>query len=249
MTRKLDNLPRVFCIGWHKTGTSSLGHALVQLGYSVLGCRLDMVHPLRRDDLDTVLGLASGFDALQDVPWAALYRELDQTFPGSRFILTERNEQSWLNSALGHFNSTDVPLHGWLYGRGVMRSNEQLYLERYRRHNHEVRAYFADRPGDLLVLDLARGDEWPELCHFLGHHIPDQNFPHANKGPQSMNWKDHTLNSFRRWIPMTLRRAIFSARQTTRDLMGRPDPRDVFNNMDANRDERRRWKQRDPGST
>ena len=106
MTRKRNEKPRVFCIGWHKTGTSSLGHALVQLGYSVLGCRLDMVHPLRQDDLEAVLGLAGQFDALQDVPWAALYRELDQAFPGSRFILTEREEQSWLRSALRHFDST-----------------------------------------------------------------------------------------------------------------------------------------------
>ncbi len=245
MTRKRSNDPRVFCIGWHKTGTSSLGYALVQLGYSVLGCRLDMVHPLRQGDLFAVLELAGQFDALQDVPWAALYTELDQAFPGSRFILTERDEQSWLRSALRHFDSTDIPLHEWLYGEGVMRGNEQLYVDRYRRHDREVRAYFADRQDDVLVVDLVKGDAWTELCRFLGAPVPNKPFPHANKGPQSLNTKDRAVDSLRRWSPLAARKAIFGARQAVRDLMGRPDPRDVFNNVVANRDERKRWKHRE----
>ena len=248
MTRKRSNDARVFCIGWHKTGTSSLGHALVQLGYSVLGCRLDMVHPLRQGDLDAVLGLAGQFDALQDVPWAALYRELDQAFPGSRFILTEREEQSWFRSALRHFDSADISLHAWLYGKGVMRSNEQLYLDRYCQHNLQVKAYFADRQKDFIVLDLARGDGWSELCGFLGEPLPNQPFPHANKGPQSLNAKERAVSSLRRWTPLTARKAIFGVRQAVRDLIGQPDPRDVFNNMAANRGELRRSKESDSNS-
>ena len=245
MTRKRSNNPRVFCIGWHKTGTSSLGHALVQLGYSVLGCRLDMVHPLRQGDLDAVLALAGQFDALQDVPWAALYRELDQAYPGSRFILTEREEQSWLRSALRHFDSAHIPLHEWLYGDGVMRGNEQLYLERYRRHNQEAKAYFTDRQEDFLMLDLAGGDGWSELCGFLGDPAPNRPFPHANKGPHSLNAKDRVVNSLRRLSPLAARKAVFNARQAVRNMIGKPDPRDVFNNMIANREERECWKRRE----
>ena len=245
MTRKRNEKPRVFCIGWHKTGTSSLGHALVQLGYSVLGCRLDMVHPLRQNDIDVALELAGQFDALQDVPWAALYAEIDQAFPGSRFILTEREEQSWLRSALHHFDSADIPLHEWLYGEGVMRGNEQLYLDRYRRHNREVRAYFTNRQDDLLVLDLAEGNAWTELCGFLRDPVPNRAFPHANKGPQSLKATDRLVRLLRRWTPPAARKAIFSARQAARDTIRHPDPRDVFNNMIANREERKRWKHRE----
>ena len=245
MIRKHSNSPRVFCIGWHKTGTSSLGYALVALGYSVLGCRLDMVQPLRKGDLDAVLKLAGQFDALQDVPWAALYRELDEAFPGSRFIATEREEQSWLRSALRHFDSTDIPLHAWLYGEGVMRGNEQLYLDRYRRHNQEVKAYFANRHEDFLLLDLAAGDGWSEVCGFLGDPLPNRPFPHANKGPQSLDAQERALSSLRRWTPFAARKAIFGVRQAVRALMGQPDPRDVFNNMAANREERKHWKHRE----
>ena len=34
--------------------------------------------------------------------------------------------------------------------------NEDVYIARYERHNREVMEYFANRPGDLLVLDLKR---------------------------------------------------------------------------------------------
>ena len=126
-----------------------------------------------------------------------------------------------------------------------MRGNEPLYLDRYRKHNREVRAYFADRQEDFLVLDLAGGDGWSELCGFLGDPVPNKAFPHANKGPESLNAKDRVVNSLRRWTPLAARKAVFNARQAVRDMIGKPDPRDVFNNMIANREERKRWKQRE----
>ena len=237
MTRQLIDRPRVFCIGWHKTGTSTLGLALLDLGYSVVGCRLDMVHPLRRGDVHEVLDVAGQFDALQDVPWAALYRELDERFPGSQFILTERDEDSWLRSASRHFGATDVPLHEWLYGVGVLNGNEARYLERYRRHYREVREYFRDRPDDLLVMNFAAGDGWDVLCNFLGHDRPAKRFPHANKGPQSFNTLDQTMHWLRRIVPLPARRAVFAMRQALRDRRGLPDPRNRFNNIVENRSE------------
>ncbi len=242
MTRNLDNRPRVFCVGWHKTGTSTLGLALIELGYSVLGCRLDMIHPLRRGDISEVIDLAGQFDALQDVPWAALYRDLDERFPGSRFILTERDDQSWLKSARRHFADTHVPLHEWLYGEGRLIGNEERYLERYLRHNWEVRDYFRDRPEDLLVMNLAAGDGWNSLCEFLGHPVPSRDFPHANKGPHSYNALDRLKIGIRHSIPQPLRKAVFNTRQSIRNLMGKPDPRNRFHNARENRAERMSWK-------
>ena len=244
MTRNLDNRPRVFCVGWHKTGTSTLGLALIELGYSVLGCRLDMVHPLRRGDMSEIIDLAGQFDALQDVPWAALYRELDERYPGSRFILTERDEESWLNSARRHFADTHVPLHEWLYGEGTLIGNEEIYLQRYRRHNQEVRDYFRGRPEDLLVMNLAGGDGWEVLCDFLGHEVPTRSFPHANKGPHSFTAMDKAKAFLRAVIPDSIRRTVFKARLAIRRGFGKPDPRNRFNNVVENRRERMNWRKR-----
>ncbi len=108
--------PKVFCLGWHKTGTSTMGLALLELGYRVVGARLDTTEDLAAGRVDSVLNLARGFDAFQDVPWAALYRELDEAFPGSKFILVERDERKWIHSAAQHFASGAFPY--WYAGLG-----------------------------------------------------------------------------------------------------------------------------------
>src|SRR5690349_21705441 len=133
---------KVVCIGWHKTGTTTLGDCLLILGYNVVGCRLDLADSLLKGDIELTLKLVENFDAFQDIPWAALYKEIDQRYPNSKFIVSERDEEKWLASALNHFKDLDVPLHEWLYGVGVMQGNEQLYLERYRQHYREVKEYF-----------------------------------------------------------------------------------------------------------
>ena len=234
MSPQQPERPRVICIGWHKTGTTTIGLALLKLGYSVLGCRLDTVHALRRGELESVLALTDEFDAVQDVPWAALFEELDRRHPGSKFILTIRDEASWLASASRHFGDTDIRLHEWLYGVGVLEGNEDVYLERYRAHVREVREYFADRPDDLLVMDFQGGDGWSKLCEFLGDPIPKQPFPHENIAPDRLVGLRKVHFELRQLAPMWLRRLWFDGRMAVRRLQGLPDPRNRFNNFSQN---------------
>jgi Sulfotransferase domain len=175
--------PKVFGIGFHKTGTTSLGEALRVLGYRVTG-----PNAVHRKGMDTAMAMAitqellPRFDAFQDNPWANLFREMDHAAPGSRFVLTTRPEEEWLRSVVGHFGPRSTPMREWVYGagNGSPIGNEDLYLERYRRHNREVLEHFADRPNDLLVIDITRGDGWEALCPFLGLDIPEEEFPHSN---------------------------------------------------------------------
>ena len=59
----------IFCIGFHKTGTTSLALALEQLGHRVTGP--DGVHDPNIADnvLHMAKRLVEKFDALQDNPW------------------------------------------------------------------------------------------------------------------------------------------------------------------------------------
>lgn len=69
-----------------------------------------------------------------------------------------------------------------LYGLPFPDVSDAQLLERYRRHNAEVRQYFSDRGDDLLEVDWSRGDGWNELCGFVGKPVPSIPFPHANRG-------------------------------------------------------------------
>ena len=174
---------KVFCIGFHKTGTTSLGKALRILGYKVKG-------PFGVDDPDIAEkvyelfpSIVDQYDAFQDNPWPILYEELDEQYPDSKFILLVRDPELWLRSQIRHFGTRETPMRKWIYGEssGCPVDNEEIYLKRFNQHYADVYEYFKVRSDDLLVMDLADGDGWDKLCSFLGCDTPRKPFPHANK--------------------------------------------------------------------
>ncbi|MDZ7628842.1 MAG: sulfotransferase [Parvularculaceae bacterium] len=177
--------PKVFCIGFQKTGTTSLYAALEQLGYktaAVVG-RDWRAERLAAEGAGACIDTARDFDAAQDMPWPIFFRELDEAFPGSKFILTVRDPESWFASIEGHFGANEGEMQAFVYGRDAAApaGNKARYLETLRRHEAAVRAHFAGRPDDLLVMNLEAGDGWPELCAFLGASPPADPFPARNK--------------------------------------------------------------------
>ena len=175
--------PKVFCIGFHKTGTKSIARALEILGYRVTGPNGARDPRIAERALPMALDIASRFDAFNDNPWPILFRELDVAFPGSRFILTQRAPDRWIDSVVRHFGDERTPMREWIYGagRGSPRGNEPAYLDRYRRHNSEVVAYFSGRDC-FLAMDITAGDGWQALCNFLEVPMRDESFPHINPG-------------------------------------------------------------------
>lgn len=174
---------KVFGIGFHKTGTSTLGKALEELGYEVCGVQWELAEPLSRGDHAPAWELADRYDAFQDNPWPLLFRELDARYPGSRFILTWRDEERWIRSIVNHLGKNSNRMREWIYdGVGAPKGNEAHYIERYRRHDREVKEYFKDRSDELLLMNFEEGDGWEKLCPFLGLEVPQAPFPHENRG-------------------------------------------------------------------
>ncbi|MDH4124836.1 MAG: hypothetical protein OEW64_07400 [Gammaproteobacteria bacterium] len=188
---------KIFCIGFHKTGTTSLQVALQKLGYRVKGSFGTRDPDIASKVHELAYAMVDEFDAFEDSPWPILYRELDQRFPGSKFILTRRPTASWIQSMVKDFATTESPMRRWIYGEnaGCPAGNEDIYIERYERHNREVLQYFAARSGDLLIIDLPNDDGWSRLCPFLGHPVPNEPFPHANKA----SWSRKLKNWFKTW--------------------------------------------------
>lgn len=176
---------KIFCIGFQKTGTTSLYAALTTLGYrtaAVVG-RDWSAERLAAEGAALCIETMRDFDAAQDMPWPLFFRELDAAYPGSKFILTVRDPDRWFSSIEGHFGANTDEMQAFIYGRDAAApaGNRQRYLDVCARHEREVRAYFADRAGDLLVMDLERGDGWAELCAFLGLAVPAEPFPVKNR--------------------------------------------------------------------
>jgi hypothetical protein len=183
---------KIFCIGWAKTGTTTLAAALRALGYRHQSQDLTLAANLVSNDLAPIIDRAREYESFDDWPWLLLYRELDRAFPDSRFILTTRAPDDWLAS---YRNMLDAqkPSHRMNQIRRVLYDLPFPYVtgaalrERYQRHNAEVLRYFMNRPADLLVVNWASGHGWAALCAFLGRAVPNAPFPHANKGTYPAN--------------------------------------------------------------
>jgi hypothetical protein len=177
---------KVFCVGFHKTGTTSMSEALTLLGYRVSGSVVKGKDGKREVDIENKIlpiayQLVNEYDAFQDNPWPIIFKDLDRKFPGSKFILTMRNSDSWIKSQVDYFGKKGTPMRKWIYGVECPKGNERIYLKRFEDHNREVLVYFKNRSEDFLVMNLSEGDDWNQLCDFLGAEIPDTPFPHSNK--------------------------------------------------------------------
>ncbi|MFW9788625.1 MAG: sulfotransferase family protein [Candidatus Thorarchaeota archaeon] len=172
---------KIFGIGFHKTGTTSLAEALKILGYTVTGPNGVRNPNIATEVLDIAADLVARYDAFQDNPWPIIYKELDVRYPGSKFILTIRPPEDWIRSAVRHFGTTNTAMREWIYGVGHPAGHEDIYINRFNKHNRDVQEYFKDRPDDFLVMNLPAGDGWEKLCRFLGKELPDVDFPFANK--------------------------------------------------------------------
>lgn len=180
----------VFCIGWAKTGTTSLTDALRILGLFswhfapwVIGLKS------QSDEIDSTFvdfSEIAEYTAVSDLPVCALFKELDEAFPGSLFILTTRSVEKWSESMFAEcrrheerFGSVG-PVLRWAHSAKTVDST--MLEDRYTRHQEEVREYFGDRK-DILVIDLTRGNPWKSLCAFLQVSEPNVPFPYLNRRP------------------------------------------------------------------
>jgi len=199
---------KVFCLGFQKTGTSSIGLALTQLGYSVAGYNPFRPFATRADlDIETLWQaakpIADQMDAAQDTPWPILYPYLDEAFPDAKFIHVVRDREDWMRSVLADFGKHHNEIHRLIYGSDCPTDNEAGWMARYDRHNREVPEHFAGRPDSFVSLNMSKGEvNWTNLCAFLGHPVPDQPWPHANKISEKRRrlfWAQQR-NRARRWI-------------------------------------------------
>ncbi|HHM04769.1 MAG TPA: hypothetical protein ENJ19_03390 [Gammaproteobacteria bacterium] len=181
----METQKKIFGIGLSKTGTTSLAGALTILGYRTRDY-IGVTRYTPRDLSCIPTEELDVHDAFTDTPIPSFYRELDQAYPGSKFILTVRDAKGWLKSCKKQFtvrhaeiqNEATRLLTQEMYG--CTSFDEEKFLAGYNRFVAGVKEYFKDRPQDLLILDLCGGEGWAELCGFLGKPVPDVPFPVSN---------------------------------------------------------------------
>jgi hypothetical protein len=177
---------KVFSIGFHKTGTTSLEVVLRKLGLRICG-NVGKDNPyISVAARDIAFTLLEHFDAFRDNPWTVLFRDLDQACPESKFILTVRSPERWIQSVLNAFGGQSTPMREWIYEVGNPIGNETLYLRRYLKHLDDVCAYFKGQPEKLLVINVTEDPlAIDKICTFIGKAKPMDRFPWENRASYS----------------------------------------------------------------
>jgi hypothetical protein len=203
---------KIFCVGHNKTGTTSIQTVLGDFGFMVGAqgeAEILMADWIVRD-FRRIIEYCKTADAFQDVPFSLgfTYQIMDHAFPGSKFILTVRNNvDEWYDSLIGFYSkitsTQGIPTaddlkkytgggEGWLwrfqkhvYGATEETLfNENLYKSYYTNYNNQVVEYFRYRPQDLLILNLSDRSAMERLCKFLGIKYTGQAMPHLNKSKE-----------------------------------------------------------------
>jgi len=151
-----------------------------------------------RNEISNTLKVAAKYESFEDWPWFMIFKELDQKFPNSKFVLTVRKDtQTCISSLKKHHQrkgryKPDFKKPVWwddVFDFAPNKWNYNKSFEQYEKHNREVMAYFKDRSEDLIVLCWETGDGWKQLCSFLNVEEPNREFPHMNASKDTVRRK------------------------------------------------------------
>jgi hypothetical protein len=133
----------------------------------------------------------AGYRSTVDFPGTAFWRELVDTYPLAKVILTIRDPKEWYASMRGTFLAAvgpdgQPPIPGagdGSLGRAQDWSqmttelqDERSAIADFKRHIEVVQSYVPSHR--LLVYEVREG--WQPLCDFLEVCVPDEPFPRLN---------------------------------------------------------------------
>tara|TARA_R100000306_G_C4379973_1_gene143745 strand:+ start:5114 stop:5815 length:702 start_codon:yes stop_codon:yes gene_type:complete len=201
---------KIFCVGFNKTGTTSLGRAMSDLGYSVGDQKIaENLHAgyLQRN-FRKIIRHSMTADFFQDIPYSCPFTfvALDLNFKDAKFILTVRDSsEQWYNSitkfhTLKWGKNGNLPTkedlkeadyvfkgYPWIMNRIMFQSpeespyNRKVLIAAYERHIENVKEYFKDRPESLLILNVAEDGAYQKLARFLNTKTDKVDFPWLKK--------------------------------------------------------------------
>ncbi len=192
--------PKVFCIGFNKTGTTSVQRSLVDLGYVVGNQRTAerLLYSYRAREYFRIRNYCRTAEAFQDIPFSLpyLYVYLDQVFPNSKFVLTVRDsDEDWYNSICrfhsnfynkgngvpnaGQLREANYVNKGYAYDATKLMFgtpdddlyNETILKASYNLHNQSVRQYFKREQDRFLEINLRDPSSYSEFLF-----VPWENF-------------------------------------------------------------------------
>jgi hypothetical protein len=129
-----------------------------------------------------------------------LFKELDKQYPSSKFILNTRNKDAWLKSRALHPLSMNNKTTLLENNQKILGLSAEKVLAKWSKewdeHHRAVKAYFKNRPNDLLVFNIETDSPEKLTAFFKDNFYLDTKFyEHKNKtSEREHNWEKNKLN-------------------------------------------------------
>lgn len=198
---------KIFCIGFNKTGTTSLSDFFQKNNFAVapqkpFECNLESYF---YNNYSTFTKMIDSdyyqYSFFQDIPFSLpfFYKELDSTYRDAKFILTIRDsEHEWYNSIINFYkkifwNFNNPSKIGYIYeglifkiltkayGAPKVNPYDEVSLKNaYLSHIQDVTEYFYNR-NNLLVINLKEKNVVSRIESFLDLNLHHKEMSHINK--------------------------------------------------------------------
>lgn len=205
------NSQKIFCIGLGKTGTTSLGKSIEELGFKLGDQRSGelLLKDWSRREFRNIIKLCHTADVFQDIPFCLpyTYQVLECEFPEAKFILSLRdNGLHWFNSLTTFHGklwskdkrypptSEELKEADYIYRGQPYFVNRTLYdtpetdpynkdylINYYDRHTLNVIEYFRFKKEKLLTINVSQTGDYLRLCKFLDRPPIRKDFLWLNK--------------------------------------------------------------------
>lgn len=204
---------KIIGAGFGRTGTLSTYTALNELGhpcYHMFEVIENKENKTHLDFWNKVANAPAGtqhnwnevfekYTATVDNPGCCVWRELHQTYPDAKVILTlhPRGPEAWYESTMDTIYFTEsmwqfkllkllTPFAKkmgnmtskliWQRSHKGTMTNKEAAIRRYHEHIEEIKATVP--PERLLIFSADQG--WGPLCKFLDKDVPEMEFPNVN---------------------------------------------------------------------
>jgi len=207
---RIKSNPKVFVIGFNKTGTTTLKRVLWELGYSIgdQGEGELLLKSWGTDFNNKLIDYCKTAEAFQDLPFSMpeVYKKLYDEFGDSKFILTTRdNSEQWFNSLCnfhskiwnendGVPNAVKLKQANYRYTGFAYDSfkilfetddkdlyNKSALIAKYESHNADVRSFFKAKLDSFIEINVSEQKDYHRLCNFLSTPPQRQGFLWENK--------------------------------------------------------------------
>lgn len=167
-------MAKVFLIGRRRTGIASMQKAIQLVGYS----KKEVLTSPKSDDINDILDEMEGYTfcafsrdyTMDDI------RAIEARYPSARFVLTERDSDTWYASFVRYYNTLEGD-----YPQTVHTNKGQYVSKFYEAFNTDVKAHFFGRDWKILKFRMDGTNGWSEFCSYFKQPIPNQRFPHENR--------------------------------------------------------------------